>query len=119
MTKKVWILKNCPNCGGICDREEIDARVGTRYDTWYCESPDCGWEEQNSDRKVLGMKIIKTVMKLDGKSYYVAMPVEKEETLEDYEKSLEATKRAMLRLIQKKIFNYSKRELILECIKGE
>jgi hypothetical protein len=33
----------CPNCGGECDRDEVDIGVGVQGGPWGC--PDCGWVE--------------------------------------------------------------------------
>lgn len=34
---------NCPKCGKLCDRDEVDIGVGIQYGPWCCNW--CGWSE--------------------------------------------------------------------------
>lgn len=34
---------NCPECGSICWRNEVDVGVGVMHDGWKCSS--CSWDE--------------------------------------------------------------------------
>ncbi len=63
------------------------------------------------------MRMLKTVMTLDERNFEVNLPIEKKPTLKEYTEALEVIQKAMLRVIKKEYFNFTKRELILDCLK--
>ncbi len=65
------------------------------------------------------MRDLQMTLKLDGKTFGIGLPIEKDAPLVEYEKVLNAINRAMIRLIKKKYFEFSKRDLILDCIRKE
>ncbi len=65
------------------------------------------------------MREIKMIMKLDNRTYGVGMIIKKDAKLEEYEVALNAINRAMLRVIKEKYFNFSKKELVGDCLRRE
>ena len=37
------MIKDCPNCGRCCARDEVDVGVGVMHGPWGCGG--CGWSE--------------------------------------------------------------------------
>lgn len=37
---------NCPECGAVCWRDEVDVGVGIITSPWMCS--ECGWDEDQS-----------------------------------------------------------------------
>ena len=44
---------NCPKCGGVCDRDEIDVGIGTVCSPWFC--PDCHWDQNEECKELMSL----------------------------------------------------------------
>ena len=62
------------------------------------------------------MRELRMIMKLDGRTFSIGASIEKGAKLVEYTEVLNAINKAMLRLIKKKYFNFSKSELIADCL---
>jgi hypothetical protein len=44
-------IPRCPDCGGACERIEVDIGVGVQFGPRYCL--ECGWQEPEPDTGLL------------------------------------------------------------------
>ncbi len=65
------------------------------------------------------MRDITMTMELDNKILRVVLPIDKNASIVQYEKVLNAINKAMLRSIKKIYLHYSQRDLIIDCLQKE
>ncbi len=65
------------------------------------------------------MRELRLNMIVDGRTFSVGVQISENAKLEEYEETLNAMNKAMLRSIKKKYFNFSKRDLLLDCLRKE
>ncbi len=65
------------------------------------------------------MRVLQLQMKLDDRVWDVSFNIKKGADIIIYEEVLNAMSQAMLRVIKKEYFDFSREELVLDCLKKE